>query len=399
MTDRFDRLIGDTIRDLARDADVISDRDRRRLALHASDRAHTLRRRRWGTSAVAVVMVAALAAGIPYGINLLGGGPDRGPTTLPSGVPVAPPGVETTIIDDASKPIELVDGWYVGGNRAVLDQATSLYTPFHAKTVIPSPNGRWVATDSGDGLGLRILDLTDASGRRYETRQLGQRLNSGVWSPDGNTLLVTGMIMRASSIGVDNPLIISAAFIDPVTKNVRIREIPLPDLGCVYCVLTWMPSGSEIALVLSGEEGPLGAPATGIQTFDLDGRPVRTLPVAGVPAGTGSWSPDGRSVIVTSNEVTSFGSATNRAQIIDVSTGAVVQSLDGLDLKQAQWVDNERFLAWEPIVTGAETNAIFRGMVSLWTRDGVLLQRWIPPIEVVELDPGPVSGVLTVRLD
>ncbi len=396
MTDRLDRLVGDAVRDLAGGADVISDRDRRLLALHASDRAHTLRRRRWAASAAAVLMAAALAAGIPYGIKQLDTGP--APPARPTGAPAAPPGVETIIVNSATDPIELVDNWYVGGNRAILDRSTGLYTPFRARTVIPSPTGRWVATDSGNGAGIRIYDLTDSSSHLYQTRLLGEGLNSGEWSPDGSTLLVTGMIMKESTVGAPAPTTIGAGLIDADREEIIYHEIALPELSCVYCVLTWMPSGTEVALVLGAEAGLDDVPVTGIALLELGSGNVRTVPVAGVPAGTGAWSPDGELVIVASDRVTRYGPSTERAQIVEVATGEVVGSLPGIELKQAQWIDNDRFLTWAAMVTGEETTPSFRAMASLWTRDGELLQRWVLPIEVVELGPGPAAAPLAVRL-
>jgi hypothetical protein len=88
--------------------------------------------------------------------------------------------------------------------------------------------------------------------------------------------------------------------------------------------------------------------------------------------------------------------AANEAQIVDVATGEVTSPLQRVNLVQAQWIDNRRFLSWEPILT--EDGEGSRAIVSLRTIDGDLLERWIPPPEIVRVDTGVTTAPLAIHL-
>jgi hypothetical protein len=372
--------------------DTFTDRDARRLALHAIDRGHTIRTRRRALVASGLVAVVALAAAAPYALRYLDprSGPESTAVDLADGVTEIP-GVPTHVIDDTSQPIELVDGWYVAGNQFVLNPTERTYQSFgNAEIVMLSPNGRWVATSS-DLIGYRVYDLQRGGSVRYDVAStLGTFVfGPATWSPDGDTLLVpadtgTGM----------------GQFIDVVTQE--LSQIPgdATSVQCPGCILelTWMPSGTELAAVVRDAQGVVA----GLQTFAPDGTPGTLSPLAGAPCGVGAWSPDGRHVIVTAWPGTGTGDDMgNLARIVDARTGEVRRDLRGLTLVQAQWIDNERFLTWEPIPTnlGTADRVAYAAIASLWTVDGELLERWLPPTEIVRLTPGWTPAPLAIHLD
>jgi hypothetical protein len=385
MTDRLDRLLSETVHDLAVDADVISERDRSRLAVHAIDRAHTLRTRRRGSVVAVVTLVTALAVGVPYGLRYLDSRLDPAPAVvaLPAGV-AAMPGVPTHLIDETSAPIELVDGWYVAGNQLVLDPRTRSYQSFgRPEVAMLSPTGRWVA--AGNPTGYRVYDLEFGGSARYDigvNSGFGYSVLRGFaqWSPDGETLL--------ASFGADR-VEAAAELIDVTTQTAEFVIMGSTPDPCLTCEVSWMPSGTELAMAV-GTSDDQGLHVTGVQTFALDGTPSALLPIRGIPAGVGAWSPDGRHVIVNS------GPYAGAAQIVDVATGDVLGSLDRVNLAQAQWIDNRRFLSWEPIIT--DNASTYRALVSLRTIDGDLLERWIPPTEIVRIDVGPLHPPLAIHL-
>jgi hypothetical protein len=190
-----------------------------------------------------------------------------------------------------------------------------------------------------------------------------------------------------------------AQFIDVTSQEVTPVPGDATPVQCSSCLLElrWLPSG--VALVAAVSDGSGGV--VGLQTYALDGTPGALLPVHGVPAGIGAWSPDGRYVIVsdlTDDRMT-------LPAIVDVTTGGVVRSLPGPDVRQpswsltqAQWIDDSRFLTWAPIATDAFSASGYRAIASLWSIDGELLERWIPPTEIVRIDPGPTSAPLVIHL-
>jgi hypothetical protein len=59
----------------------------------------------------------------------------------------------------------------------------------------------------------------------------------------------------------------------------------------------------------------------------------------------------------------------------------------------AQWIDNDRFLVTES--TGEGSGLDVRMMISLWSIDGTLLERWIPPIDLLRF---PVVTPIAIHL-
>lgn len=398
MTDRLDRLVRDAVHDLADGADVITDRDRRRLALHASEHAHTLRLRRRGAVAGMVALVVALAVGLPYGLRYLG--TVTGTTvTLPGGIlPIE--GVPTHVIDDASQPIELVDGWYVAGNRLVLNPSTRAYNSYHTPTVIPSPNGRWVATQGSDSA-FRMYDQDSGTNVRVEARQTngGVQLVAG-WSADSNTLLIPTVLPAGGSLlnGVPHDATVLNLYgINPESGERSARllwSLPADDLGCDHgCGVTVLPDrriGLEVIVDTDGDGH--GDVVTGVQTFTLDGRRGPLLPIQGSPLGPWPWSPDGRYVLVRADHAP--GSTAYPTQLVDATTGRVRESWPELDAWAAQWIDNSHYLTAEPLPTDNPEDDR-RIMISLWSIDTGLQERWIPPIEVLS---GVIFGNLAIHV-
>jgi hypothetical protein len=398
------------VQDLAAEADVISDRDRRRLAVHATDRAHSLRRRRRNAAVACVALVTALAVGIPYGVRSLDFGRDAQPAAqaeLPPGVDPAP-GVPTHVIDATDAPIELLENWYVVGNRLVLNRTTGTYETFRASSVLPSPNGRWVATNSaslsggvsGPGVfrvSYRVYDLATGGSRLYDTGILGAAYPAE-WSPDGDTLLIGDYWEHVSSMIGDqyhdgSTPVIAATFIDVATGTIVQRPIDVSGLECSPCQVVWMPTGDEVGVLLAREDASGRRTVTGIAVFGLDGQVRRTLPVPGIPAGVGAWSRDRQLVIVHG----AGEDGTREAQLVHVPTGRILRSMPDLALMQAQWIGDGRYLTWEPVIPPSESPATARGLASLWDRDsGELLERWVLPIEVVQFPPALAPLVVKV---
>lgn len=392
MTDRFDHLLHDVIHDLADGGAQLRPDERagRRLALEATDRGYRYRARRRAGLAGVVVIVALLAFGVPYVVRGLGG-PGRG---VEPGAPVTgsttlgTDGVPTITFADTDRPIELIDGWYVLGNRKVLNRIANSYVTVPATTLIPSPNGLWVATVSGESWRYRVYDLEHGGSHLFQINFVSGAEGPLSWSPDGRTLLGSAHPIISSPYPAETPVV--AILIDVEAETSEARPLLLGGTPCVQqCQLDWMPSGTEIALVLQDDTDPSRRVPTGIQTFDLNGNPLRQLPVRGYPAGNGAWSPDGQSVIVTAD-----GAA--KPQLVSTVTGEVIRDLAGGGLQQAQWIDNDRYLAWTRIYhDGADVPLPLKA--ELWTRGGVLLQRWFLPIEIAGWVPN--IGPLAVKFD
>jgi hypothetical protein len=237
-----------------------------------------------------------------------------------------------------------------------------------------SPDGNWFVSSNA---GLRVHDRRTGDYDDYQFS--GVQVIYFAWSPDSSTLLFTGTTAWSEP---ERPVgSVAAVVVDVASGTVQYRYPDLPP-PCSTCrvALQWLPSGNEIVFAPSEPEG--------LRTFNIDLYSHRTLPVTGSPLETGAWSPDGKHVIVQSNAAEPGQGA---ALVIALADGQVVQRLDDRHLAQAQWIDNERYLAWE--VLPGTPDAWMQAVVSLWSLDGTLHQRWIPPIEVVRLRPPDVTRV------
>ena len=92
------------------------------------------------------------------------------------------------------------------------------------------------------------------------------------------------------------------------------------------------------------------------------------------------------------------GDVSTRCYFRVESLGEPDDSQQSTYITQAQWIDDSRFLTWAPIVTDAFSTSGYRAIASLWSIDGELLERWIPPTEIVRIDPGPTSAPLAIHL-
>ncbi len=381
MTDRLDTLLREVIHDLAAEGDLVrpEDRDRRRFALDATDRGYQHRNRRRAGLIGVVTLVVAFAFGVPYGLDIIrDSGSGYQPAATATGVTTTgPDGVPTQIYRDTDLPIALVDGWYVLGNKKVLDPATNTYTTLNGRAVLPSPNGKWVAFSPSNGdIGVfRVLDRSTGVSRRYEVHDVEM---DPQWSPDGNVLLFTAPLGGS-------PIESRLVFLDVRTGAMTATSVVHADLNCFYCGFGWLPSGEEVALtnVISSNIHPAST-TTALRIYTVEGRLSRTLPVAGLPRGTSAWSPDGTLVVV---DGLAEDGQTRQGQIVEVATGSVRHRFSGF-VMQAAWVDSDRVFIWsadyqaDPIVAS----------VTLTTARGAPLQRWTVPPEIVKVESFSPAG-------
>ena len=387
-----DTVIREGIHDLAAEGALIrpEERDRRRFALDATDRGYQHRNRRRAGFAGAVVLVIALGLGVPYGLTLTRGdgrGIDPGADRT-ADITIGPDGVPTHTITDKTRPIELVDGWYVTGHKYVLDWPNMKYRRISGDYILLSPNGEWVvATDAAVDYSFtyRVTSLRTGDTQNYVHRRV---LGLPQWSPDGNRLLVT----KTQEGEPSGPTLV-AVMLDVRTGTTTATMLDVTGLNCdqLSCSPTWLPSGTEIALTVWRKAAANQPPVQlGVQTFSLDGTRARSLPIVGTPGGPESWSPDGRHAVVYG--VTADGNGPE-GQLVEVATGTVVRRMGGFVIQTA-WVDNGQMLVWELDFKEADKPAI---VVTLQTRGGDVLQRWHLSAEVVQslgLDGG---GPLAVR--
>ncbi len=392
MTDRLDTLLREVIHDLAAEGDLVraEDRDRHRFALDAADRGCQHRNRRRASLVGVVALVLALALGIPYGLGLTRtDGRSIEPGASPSSnVTIGPDGVPTHVITDKTRPIELVDGWYVLGNTHVLDWPNKTYTRVGGQGVQVSPNGEWVlARSSADYFNFRVTNLRTGQVRTYTQDAV---IGEPQWSPDGERLLFS-----KPPIGEQPFRTLVAIVLDVEAWKLTTTLLDVRGLTCgeVDCQLSWLPSGTEIALTLAHKGGGEYLPPVpfGIQTFTLDGARARSLPIAGTPTGPESWSPDAGYVVV--RGVSADGREIE-GHLVEAATGAVVRRM-ALYFVQAAWVDNDFMLVWALTPRGPDE---WNYEVTLQTRDGAVLERWQPPPEITFYPAGPV-GPLAARLE
>jgi dipeptidyl aminopeptidase/acylaminoacyl peptidase len=385
MSPNLDHLIRQVVHDMASEPASPDAATRTRIARAALAAGRRRRRQRTVTVAASVALVTTLALLTPYALR-----PTAGPAPGPAGPVVTPTSPDTTptqeITGALDSPIPLVPGWVVLGNRRVLDATSGTYLSVSDDLAFASPDGRWAAFDNPDQSvkSIRIVDLQSGDSKDYT---IPASVLDPQWSPDGSRLLLTAI--PKSGTGIEMHLI------DPATGAVTTQDLPSSfraGTDCVYCALTWLPNGSEVALTLAHNvnEGRPEQP-DGIQLFTLDGQPSRTLPVLGRPGGPGAWSPDGRHVVVTG--VTSDGTRPEE-HLVEVATGTVVRVVpstmsDGWPSMSVSWIDSGRMISFEGSTTVVAT---------LRSIDGTAIQQWTLPNPIVGPDHRWPAPTLATRL-
>jgi hypothetical protein len=308
-----------------------------------------LRRRRRlvtiGSAVVGVIAVLGLVTTLVGAPARQRGGPTAVAPSQSAGPPAGPPSpriptgpsVAATPTDErypplpatVSGPLRLPGGWVIAsGDRWMLNRKTQRYQRIETFDLKPAPAGTLVAANDRQA-NLSIRDLASGTSRRVDVRH---RILEPQWSADGARLLLSTSDKESGELGF--------AVVDGRTGAARRFTVDRSAHPCVYCQFTWLPGGAEVALPLvdrSAPRDPVGEePVTALAVFSAaTGRPTRTLPVRGYPAGAYAWSPDGSRVVL-------HDRYRRPAQLVEVATGKVLAELppDG-----GYWISSERLLA------------------------------------------------------
>ncbi|MEV6303764.1 WD40 repeat domain-containing protein [Actinoplanes sp. NPDC051861] len=325
------------------------------LASVARNRGRRIRRRR---RAVAGLAAVALVGSVltPYAIM-----EDR--RSAPRPVPVAPtpspsvtspqPAAKVPYVAAAGKkwwtePIALpgglvvtaVSGKWTSEQRpadtlaqgsVVLNRATGRYQVFPGGYTMfdAAPAGRYVLVQ--DDSSARIGIANAATG---QVRMLDHGSGSGVeWSSDGKKLLLT---LNAGGFRI----------IDAATGSAEDHTIPESTALCPdNCFFTWLPGGKQVAIA---ERDPAVKQSEDredtvqkVVVYDAaTGARLRELPLPGVPAGTGAWSPDGKHVLLMPDATEPGG-----VRITEVATGRVLGTIGSQQRMPVRFVENSTVLA------------------------------------------------------
>ncbi|WIM96541.1 hypothetical protein ACTOB_008750 [Actinoplanes oblitus] len=239
----------------------------------------------------------------------------RAPVRLPGGVVVTSVGRPGATAEDGTPAGRSDDRQH--GNVA-LNRVTGRYQVYSAKyqRFAAAPAGRYVLIEdeSAGGGGYVPVGVLNAAYGSWQLFTHGAGLGTE-WSPDGEKIALT---MQTGNLRI----------IVAKTGAEKDREIPGGSALCPdVCTFTWLPGGTEVALA---QRDPAVAQSEAvpdtikeIKVFSAaTGELVRTLPVPGVPAGSGAWSPDGRYVALQPDATQPDG-----IRIAEVATGRVVTTL------------------------------------------------------------------------
>jgi hypothetical protein len=349
-----------TVADLAAEAPYVTD-----LAPQARMRGNRIRRRRRMVLGAAVAALAG-ATLIPYAV--LGGNAVTPPVPAasapaPTELPPAPvirkswwespvrlPGgfVVTALSRTFGRPGAQPSstGTTLQDGSVVLDRSTGRYRvlPGSATALLAAPVGLYSAVFAADSR-VGIANATTGRVRQfgYGPRSGGNGFASDAqWSPDGTRLMMarsTGIRILDADTGEHQDWNMSGF------TNLR--------------SLTWLPSGTEIAVAASDKWG-----TTTIRTYSVDTRKMlRTLPVHGAPVSQNAWSPDGRHVLLFTDD----NRTEPRVRVAEVATGETVGTVPSAG--SAYFVTADQILV------------IYDGTAKLYDLSGKLLQKTVLPKE------------------
>lgn len=336
MTAQLDALLRRAVRDLAEGAAPAPG-----LAVRALGQGRRLRRRRRLTVSAAV-LVAVVTAAVPF--VLLRPRPAATPATPPTDATPSPaitasPSIRPTPgADWAAAPLVLPGNWVVtraqlaggSGTGFLLDRGRGRYVPTDRyDAIFPAPTGSLVAVIEEDR--PREVGLVDLATGKTRWHEVGRALSPPAWSPDGRRLLfTTTQLDHFGFVVVDR------------NGTKRTHEVSRQRYLCTdQCSFVWTRNGREVALPQTAQGRPRSEsvrhPRSGVQMFSAeDGRPTRSEPLPGDPAGPWAWSPDGRLAVVQGQQ---------EPLLVETATGRVVNPLPVAD---AAWVDDDRLLYREP---------------------------------------------------
>ena len=260
-----------------------------------------------------------------------------------------------------------------GGSSMVYDRERQRYRriPYPA---VPSPTGSEAAVLDEASARIGVMDVASGAVRWLS---LGKpRLGVPQWSPDGTKLLVT--LGDKAKGGFDFTLI------DPRSLTVRTNWVSSEQYDLNRPLFTWHDNTHVVASVArrtgAGEAGP--DLADHLQEFGLDGKPTRTLPVAGYVDAATNWSPDGRYVFAYQG-YTLDGTPGRQYQLIDTTSGRVVAVLKGSTpgtAPVAWWVGSGQL-----IVRSDQSNSVIR--LCLTTPHGATTKTWTVAVPKGIIEP------------
>jgi dipeptidyl aminopeptidase/acylaminoacyl peptidase len=335
MTGHLDRLLRDTVTDLAAESEP------RDLMPEVLARARRIRRRQWSGS-VAAVVTAALLLAVPYltvrhhrDAPTVTVSPSSSPAPLPSPSPSVAPAPA-----NLDQPVALPYGWVVtaasqtnstqGGSSYVLDRTTRRYVRVDYPIAVPAPTGTLVAVASATDDAIGLLDRR--TGR--VAWPLGAGPSSPEWSPDGGRLLVT-LDYRGFAV------------VDAATGAVHTHLVGDAHPCNDDCAFTWYPDGKRVVRAETDKSVPhneaLPDVQLGLRLFDATtGAPGDLITARGIVARVGNWSPDRGTVLVTAT-VVDGANRHLRYQLVESATGRVLTDFAGPP-QTTWWVDGQHLL-------------------------------------------------------